>query len=109
MQIASNCPKIDHLDGTMDPLIMRICFEAFDHLTSVIQQFPGRAHGHRGCNEKGALVRSRTFTKTCRKQQRRLAKTAALLKAATKTMAIQKRMVPSRMLMQTTKWTTLQA
>ena len=54
MQIASNCPKIDHLDGTMDPVIMSICFEAFDHWASVMQRFPGRAHGHQGRKKKGS-------------------------------------------------------
>jgi hypothetical protein len=58
---------------------------------------------------KGALVFSRTSTKTCHKQKGRLAETAALLKAATKKMAIQRRMVPSRIPMKTAKWTTLQA
>ena len=33
---------------------MSTCFEAFDHGTSVIQRFPGRAHGHQGRNKKGS-------------------------------------------------------
>jgi hypothetical protein len=102
-------PKIDHLDGTMDPVIMRTCFEAFDHWASVIQRFPGRAHGHQGRNKKGIPGSLSEFYEDPSKTARRLAETAALLKAATKKMAIQKRMVPRRMPMQTTKWTTLQA
>ena len=52
MQIASNCPKFDHIGTDSDPVLLEICTEAFEHWEGTMNRFPGRAHGHQGRKKK---------------------------------------------------------
>lgn len=52
MQIASNCPQLDHLYNDADQEIICIVEEAFLHWENLIKRFLGRSNGKAGRKAK---------------------------------------------------------